>query len=160
MPENNIIEVNTWEEFEKRLKDLQEMHRQAESSAWSPVSRFLFRGQENSCWPLTTTLERRGREGMLVADYCHLISDVKPEIETFTGLKWDDLPAYPEIKKSLREEYDSFGRLLPYDYMVHLRHHGFPSPLLDWTKSPYIAAFFALRQAPPPRKAYCPEKRV
>ena len=29
------------------------------------------------------------------------------------------------------------------DYMAYLRHYGFPSPLLDWTSSPYIAAFFA-----------------
>jgi len=32
--------------------------------------------------------------------------------------------------------------------MVHLRHHGFPSPLLDWTANSQKAAFFAFENIP------------
>lgn len=109
---------------------------------------FLFRGLDNSAWPLATTLERAGREGMAASAHYATVSRAHPQIESFTRTKWAiRLP--PDVDTWLRRggAWDAlrFPTQEEYSYMVHLRHHGFPSPLLDWTRSPYIAAFFAFR---------------
>src|SRR5207248_3283799 len=135
--------VNTWEEFEASLKDIRRSRNEADHSLTSAL---LFRGQENSSWPLSTTLERY-REQMLFKDYYRVIARIQPQIETLTGDEWP-IPEYPDIDK-ITQEYETFslqlwsGRCPGYAYMAYLRHHGFPSPLLDWTRSPYVASFFA-----------------
>src|SRR5215831_1616896 len=111
---------------------------------------FLFRGHGDSRWQLDTTLQRNGHEKYPVRKYYDLISRIKPRIETFTGTNWET-PAYSDLETLFRE-YElfsrrlSFGDLPAYKYMVYLRHHGFPSPLMDWTRSPYVAAYFAFRR--------------
>src|SRR6185437_11600660 len=136
----NIVTIAKWEDFDKELTRLQ----QQISEANSPL---LYRGQSNSSWFLTTTLERAGCEDMGIAEYCRLIDRVQPAVETFTSTNWGE--RYNLALEASLQDY-SGGEDFPspelYSYLVYLRHHGFPSPLLDWSASPYVAAFFAFRE--------------
>jgi len=144
------INLNSWEDFVKQLKRLENERLQKKSSY-----KFLYRGQGGHTPNLLTTLERNGQERLLLREYHHLISVVKPQIESFTGVNWNILSYPAGIDKWLIEN----DTIIPhafgcspefqdiYSYMVYLRHYGFPSPMIDWTISPYVAAYFAFRHA-------------
>ena len=99
------------------------------------ISSLLFRGHRCCSWKLESTLERKGIELPYLDSYAREIKAVKLAFESYLGSTWSsefspsELPAPPE----------------DYEFMVYLRHHGYPTPLLDWTRSPYIAAFFAFQ---------------
>jgi len=136
----DAIQIADWETFEKEIKELRAKYGRE----------LLFRGQANSDWPLTTTLERAGAKHMLFREYYELIcAGMRPEVRAFARV---DVPTYDprwSAEHFLRADllYE-IGDVLPVDiyrYMAYLRHFGFPSPLLDWSRSPFVAAFFAFR---------------
>jgi len=149
--------LNSWDRFLEQVSTLA-AEREAESSDGTYHSYLLFRGQSDSEWPLSTTLERWTGENLYVRRYHVGLTAIQSEVESRIDRYWN-VPSYPEFEALLEREKERetrFFRLLRdtqlYEYMVYVRHHGFPSPLLDWSKSPYIAAYFAFAHARPETK--------
>lgn len=140
------VDLATWEDFEAHIQALAIRRAESRRGIATYVSEQLFRGHASSDWALETTLERFTGQLTSLLSYYRTICKTRPIVATFTDKTWDDLPDMENYEKQIGDEQRLLpGRFPAYAYLVYLRHHGFPSPLLDWTKSPYVAAYFAFR---------------
>ena len=114
--ELEVSNVSTWKELKEFVSDL-------------PSRKYIFRGQKfSSKWRLRTHFHRSGR------------SDLK-------RLIYQDIPELYRATVNITSH--KFNLLNPDErgaFYALVQHHGYPTPLLDWTYSPFVAAFFAFSE--------------
>lgn len=140
-----VKKLNCWEDFETEVSLIFTALEKKRKETIFHVSPPLFRGHAKESWKLETTLERYSKKEFSLNDYFETLLAIEPAVASFTSkswkLSWEKIPAMP---------FPPPG----YDFMAYLRHHGFPSPLLDWSRSPYVAAFFAFHSRPEGKENY------
>lgn len=145
--------LDSWEAFEEVVNqsNIETEELKKSKPTISSTTPIIYRGQADSRWELESTLERKVKKDITVDSYFNLMLKIWNSHTSTYKKKW------PDLENEIRELNVNNIYLFPttkansnqiISFMTHLRHHGFPSPLLDWTANPLIAAFFSFENIP------------
>lgn len=116
------IQCDSWFGFNEYMID-----------SFAQLDGFIFRGQATTSWSLEPTFDRK-----LGLDYKNdYLEQRKAHLERFK-----------KASRGMRGRNPSPIHSA-YEWWALGQHHGLATPLLDWTESPFVAAFFAFASEPP-----------
>ncbi len=117
-PQIDLKSVQNWFEFF-------ELAEQLSRGGWA------FRGQADANWPITSTLSRYLQQ---YVDTQYWVERERRSISVFRRKAHHFLSDVSALEDGLR-------------CLALMQHHGAPTRLIDFSKSPYVAAYFALERA-------------
>lgn len=113
-----IHSCNSWEDFILGVR----------KTLGKRIGRRIYRGQRDTKWLLSSVFERS------VIHQKSTENDLWKIRESYVDRFREYACGLPGLP----------GSMTPEDWWILGRHHGLVTPLLDWSESPYVAAFFAL----------------
>lgn len=143
-----VYPCDTWDDFSAAIRRTRLMPKNDPDDKTNTFgSGVIFRGHSDPSWRLSSTVDRRLLiDGEVLRDG---IPMENPSLKSMNGREW-----YESECTNLIERFRRFSAGMPGipDGLSDLemwaigRHYGLLSPYLDWTGSPYIAAFFAFEK--------------
>lgn len=105
----------------------------------SQISGWVFRGERSNTWHLDTTLARAYKRSGIAKDIHHV---ERATIEKFKRRSHHFISTPPDKENTL-------------EWLAMIQHHGGPTRLMDFTRSFYIASFFAVEGADSDASFWC-----
>jgi hypothetical protein len=99
-----------------------------------------FRGHRDASWDLVTTLDRALQTTITIqTDVIH------SEVRTKLNFTENEKAILSDFQRGAHHSHAKTPGLYEIiDWLALMQHYGAPTRLLDWTRSPYVAMYFAL----------------
>ncbi len=103
---------------------------------------YIFRGHSSDKWLLESTLDRK-------------LKEISPEFSNDTSYEYIKESLLKKFKYSTRGLIESNSPKNTLEWWELGQHFGLWTPLLDWSRSPFVAAYFAISGEKKENEDYC-----